>query len=29
MGKLREAHMRVYEAEEALKQEIEEFTEEL
>lgn len=29
MEKLREAHMRVYEAEEALRQEIEEFTEEL
>ena len=29
MEKLREAHMRVYEAEEALKQEIEEMTEEL
>ena len=29
MEKLREAHMRVYEAEEALRREIEEFTEEL
>lgn len=29
MEKLREAHMRVYEAEEALRQEIEEFNEEL